>query len=94
MSAYQIVTDEITTSDSGVFENWYLTAPEGTVPVSAGIQTTSLGTHPNAYVRLFDSYPDGCDWRFVTLGSGNWPLTATIYLVCLTVFDVTPVECE
>jgi hypothetical protein len=94
VSAYQVVTENITLSDSAVYEVWTLTAPEGTVPVAAGIGTTSLGTHADAYARLFDSYPDGCDWKFTTLGSGNWALTATLYLVCLTVFDVTPVECE
>jgi hypothetical protein len=97
VSAYRIVTDNITLSDSATYEPWILSAPEGTVPVSAGIKTTSLGNgggYANKYARLFESYPDGCDWKFTTLGDGSVALTATLYLICLTVFDVTPVECE
>lgn len=92
--AYQVVTASKTLNDSLSYETWTVSAPEGTVPIAAGIRTTSLGAHPGAYAELWDSYPDGCDWKFVTLGSGNWTLTVDLYLVCLKVYDVTPVECE
>ncbi len=87
MGAYQVVTQNETLSSNGTNETFRVTSPVGTVPVSAGIQTTSNPAY--GWARLVESYPDGCDWVYTVLGSSNIAYTVTFYLVCLEVYTIT-----
>jgi hypothetical protein len=91
MSAYEVVTQDITFPDD-IYYSYTLTAPTGKKPICGGIHTTYGGPGapgPNySGAQLLQSYPNGSDWNF-TVFAGNSNVTATLYLVCLPAYTIT-----
>ena len=86
MSAYELVTSNITFTGDATYDSYTLTAPAGKKPISGGIQQTDDRTHGS--VRLVDSYPSGSTWHYTVLASSS-ATTATLYLVCLPTYLIT-----
>jgi len=86
VSAYEVVTLDITFTGDATFDAYTLTAPTGKKPIAGGIQTTAGASYGHA--GLIESYPQGDDWHFTVI-AGNSNITARLHLICLPAYTIT-----
>lgn len=82
---YQVVSETVhVVYDNGHVgpQEFRVTVPEGSVPVSGGYDIQEV--YPRDNPRVLASYPDGSDWVFVFLGIDYTEgYDAVLYVVCI-----------